>query len=88
MPIPEKEKYLKDETNAPELFHDERWKPVIHKNIEGPKILKSEGKSPLVKLNRNKAATVVYVVSLNITPTSRIGLTINKGVKGLKLLKF
>ena len=40
-----------------ELFHDDRQeKPVIRKNMEGPKIKESEVKEAIRKTKRNKAA--------------------------------
>lgn len=46
----EKEKIL--ETKQ---IHNSEKKPTIHKNIERPAILKSEVKSTLAKMKRNKA---------------------------------
>ena len=40
-----------------ELFHDDRGdKPPIPKNMDGPKILRSDVKSLLIRMKRFKAA--------------------------------
>ena len=51
----EKEKVLERWTEyIEELFRDDRGeKPTIHKNIDGPKILKSEVRAALTKMKTN-----------------------------------
>lgn len=36
------------------MFDDERGQPTRHRNMKGAKILKSEVKAALAKMNRNK----------------------------------
>ena len=57
------------------LFHDERGdKPVIQKNMDGPKILTSEVRTDVSKTKRNKAAGPGEIVVKIITAMDDFGL--------------
>ncbi|MCH9665805.1 MAG: hypothetical protein K0U41_08180 [Gammaproteobacteria bacterium] len=58
-----------------ELFHDDRGeKPAIHKNLDGPNILKSEVRAALAKMKRNKAAGPDEIVTEMITALEEFGI--------------
>jgi len=57
-----------------ELFHDERGeKPTIHKNMEGPPILRSEVEAALRKMKKNKAAGPDEIVTEMLTSLEDFG---------------
>lgn len=56
------------------LIHDEKEKPRVQKNIEGPKILKSEIRSALNKINRNKAIGPGGIIIKMLTSLDNFGI--------------
>lgn len=58
-----------------DLFYDNRGiKPIIKKNIEGPKILISEVRSALSKMKRNKAMGPDEIATEMIVALDEFGL--------------
>ena len=80
--ILEKEKILERWTEyIGELFHDNRGdKPTIVKKIEGPKILKSEVRTAIAKMRKNKAAEPDEIVVEMVTALDEFGIDQLTGV--------
>ena len=72
----EKEQVLRRWTEyIGELFHDNRGeKPKITKNIEGPRILKSEVRTAIAKMKRGKAAGPDGIVAEMICALDEFGV--------------
>ena len=74
--ITEKEKVLERWVEyIRELFHDKRSeKPDIHRNMEGPKILRPEIRAALAKMKRNNAAGPDEIVAEMLTAMEEFGV--------------
>ena len=61
-----------------ELFNDERIEnPSIRKNVDGPKILKSEVKSAISRMKNNKAAGPDEIVAEMVAALDDFGIEKN-----------
>lgn len=59
---------------SPENFRAKEEKITIHKNIEGPRVLKSETRSALAKINKTKASESDGIVTETLSALDAFGI--------------